>query len=242
MQQPFRDFRRVKPEPQASAAEQWSVESTAAVNSNDSTSAETDFERRFEDARRSTDRAPAAANSPGAKTANVGFFQLRRTAISSSASFNADRDDAGRRRLHGGRLEPARRRLHGDHDRLHGRLEEVRPINTPALNAITISLILLGCTGDNLSHRRAGAVLHAQSDQQSHRYQTHENTNRSAQRPRRGLRLRPARLVLARSLRASQRRFRHHRSRRGASPPRRASKVCASRAMRPAKKPCSPRA
>jgi hypothetical protein len=42
VQQPFQDSGESKPEPEASGAEQWPVESPAAVNSNDSTSAETD--------------------------------------------------------------------------------------------------------------------------------------------------------------------------------------------------------
>jgi len=40
-----------------------------------------------------------------------------------------------------------RRHLHGDHHGVHGGYNEVRPIDSPTLSAITIALIVLGCTG-----------------------------------------------------------------------------------------------
>jgi hypothetical protein len=46
--------------------------------------------------------------------------------------------------LYEGWLELQRRHLHGDD---HVGYNEIRPINTPALNAITISSVVLGCTG-----------------------------------------------------------------------------------------------
>jgi hypothetical protein len=93
--------------------------------------------------------------------------------------------------------------------------EEVRPINTPALNIITLSLIVLGCTGIIFL---TGALVQFITLSQINRIigQTHDHTNRSAQRTRRCLRLWTPRLRTGAGVECEQRRFCRHRGKRGA--------------------------
>ena len=146
MQQPFRDSGEPAPEPQVSGSEQWPVESTAAVNSNDGTAAGT-----------GSNDSKAQGDVQIARQPR----QIRRVPKPRMSGFF----DSPHRNLIIGVIYTLTVMVLGVtayvavgwslRDAVYMVIttvytvgyEEVRPINTPALYFITISLILLGCTG-----------------------------------------------------------------------------------------------
>jgi voltage-gated potassium channel len=147
VQQPFRDSRESADEPQAFGAEQWPVEAAAAVNSNDSI-------------------PPGVDSNAGSKTGGGSAIArqpqpIRRVPKPRMSGFF----DSPHRNLIVGVIYTLTVMLLGVaaymaagwslRDAVYMVVttvytvgyEEVRPINTPALYFITISLILLGCTG-----------------------------------------------------------------------------------------------
>jgi hypothetical protein len=118
---------------------------------------------------------------------------------------------------------------------------EVRPINTPALNVITLGLILLGCTGVIFLTGALVQFFALSQFNKVDRTKAHANANRSAQRTCRRLRLwRPRRRAGA-VAEGEQRRIRRHRSGRSARHRgARCKVISASTATRPARKSCTP--
>jgi voltage-gated potassium channel Kch len=147
VQQPIPDSGESTPEPQPSGAEQWPVESTAAVNSNDSAADETgsDDGSKPQGGKQIARQPQQIRRVP--KPRMSGFFDSPHRNLIAGVVYTLTVMGLGVAAYMavGWSLRDAVYMVVTTVYTVG--YEEVRPINTPALYAITLSLILLGCTG-----------------------------------------------------------------------------------------------